>query len=268
MTVQPITSAQRKQFRRFVEDMCHRALEEVSPDKDGLQRLLARGGEFQAYGVAGIRRFSAKAPDYALARMILGKDFISPEEIAKSRGLVYTDEQIARFGETLPSQEALEWCRDKRAVLMAGPPRGMSTLDIRALHNAYFYSKESGWYANEEQKFARNDKAEPVWIAFLKEPIEGSFSRDWSEQKALVAEPMIVPNAAEELWCLTTYKAVRGIHLLPNCYVRVSSVGSDGDRVRVGHFDGAGIGVYSGWDDDRRSDLGVSAVRKFSTSNA
>jgi len=77
-----------------------------------------------------------------------------------------------------------------------------------------------------------------------------------------------VPNAAEELWCLTTYKAVRGIHLLPNCYVRVSSVGSDGDRVRVGHFDGAGIGVYSGWDDDRRSDLGVSAVRKFSTSNA
>lgn len=54
MTVQPITSAitegQEKQYKRFVEDAAARgaklALEKVAMDKEGLQRLLARGDEF------------------------------------------------------------------------------------------------------------------------------------------------------------------------------------------------------------------------------
>ena len=54
MTVSPITSTitegQEKQYKRFVEDAAARgaklALEQVSLDKDGLQRLLARGDEF------------------------------------------------------------------------------------------------------------------------------------------------------------------------------------------------------------------------------
>ena len=87
MTLQAITSDQEKQYRRFVEDGSNLALKEVNPDKDGLQRLFARGGEFQAYVVAGIRRFSAVTPNYDIARTVLGKDFISPEEIAKSRGV-------------------------------------------------------------------------------------------------------------------------------------------------------------------------------------
>ncbi|MBI5004166.1 hypothetical protein HZC00_03675 [Candidatus Kaiserbacteria bacterium] len=267
MTATPITSEQEKQYKRFVEDTSNRGLKEVM-DKDAMQRLLSRGGEFQAYFLAGVRRFSTKAPDYALARMILGKDFISPEEIAKSRGLVYTDEQLAKFGETLPPQEALEWCRDNRAGLMAGPPRSMSLLEVRALKDVYFYSKEGGWYAGETEIFARNDKVDPVWIAFLKEPVEESFNKNWTEQQVLVTNPMVVPNAAEETWCLTTYKAVRGVYLLPSCYVRISSVDSDGYRVGVGDFGGAGLHVGHYWDDDRDSDLGVSAVRKFGTSNS
>ncbi|MBI5004167.1 hypothetical protein HZC00_03680 [Candidatus Kaiserbacteria bacterium] len=39
-------------------------------------------------------------------------------------------------------------------------------------------------------------------------------------------------------------------------------VDSDGNRVNVGDFDGTGLNVNNNWDDNRNSDLGVSAVRK------
>jgi len=46
MTTQSITSGQRKQYFRFVEDAAERALEEVNPDKDGIQRIIEHGDEF------------------------------------------------------------------------------------------------------------------------------------------------------------------------------------------------------------------------------
>ena len=54
-----ITSDQRKQFKRFVEDASNRALKKVPLDKDGLQRLFSRGGEFQSHVIDGISRFSS-----------------------------------------------------------------------------------------------------------------------------------------------------------------------------------------------------------------
>jgi hypothetical protein len=74
---------------------------------------------------------------------------------------------------------------------------------------------------------------------------------------------MTVPNVAEAGWCRTTYKAVRGVYLLPNLYVRTSSVGSDGHRVYVGDFDAGGLGVSFYWGDYRNFYVGVSASRKF-----
>lgn len=259
-----ITSDQQKQFKRFVEDASDRSLKEVDPDKDGLQRLFEKGGEFQTYIVAGIARFTAKAPNYDLARTILGKDFISPEEIAKSRkGVVYTDEQLAHFGDTLPAQDVLEWCRDNGMMLVAGPPKAMSLLDVRDLKPDYYYSKKDGWYAEDHQTFSRNDKTEPVWIALRKEPIAGSLGKNWSEQSDLISDPMSVPNAAEAVWGLTTYKAVSGVYLLPNLYVRTSSLDSDGFRVNVGFFVAKGLDVDDYWGDDLNGILGLSGGRKF-----
>lgn len=261
MTIQSITSDQQKQFNRFVEDASNRALREANLDKDSLQRIFERGGEFQAYIVAGVRRFTAKVPDYDLARTILGKDFISPEEVAKSRkGVVYTDDQLAQFGDTVPSQEVLEWCRDNSYMVVAGPNKPMSLLEVRDLRSDYFYSKEGGWYA--EQAFAQNDKAETRWIMLRKEPVPGSTSKNWNEQQALLSDDEATLNAAEVVWCVTTYKAVRNIYLLPSVYVRTSSLGSDGDRVNVGHFDSVGLRVDSYWDAYRNGNVGLSTARK------
>jgi hypothetical protein len=229
-------------------------------DEDSAQLLNEHSG-FAAYLLAGIKRFSTKAPDYDLVRTILGKDFISPEDIMKSRkSVVYTDEQLAQFGDTVPSQEVLEWCRDNGYMLIAGPNRPMSLLEVRSLKKDYFYSKEGGWYA--EQTFAQNDKAETRWIMLRKEPVPQSTSKNWNEQQALLSDDEVTPNVAEVAWCVTTYKAVRNTYLLPSVYVRTSSLDSDGDRVFVGFFDAVGLVVDSYWGDDRIGLLGVSAARK------
>lgn len=179
----------------------------------------------------------------------------------KSRkGIVYTDEQLSQFGDTVPSQEALEWCRDNGYILIAGPNRPMSLLEVRSLKKDYFYSKEGGWYF--EQAVAQNDKAETRWIMLRKEPVPQSTSKNWNEQQALLSEDEVTPNVAEVAWCVTTYKAVRNTYLLSSVYVRTSSLDSDGDRVFVGSFGAKGLSVYSYWGGYRRGYLGVSAARK------
>ena len=116
------------------------------------------------------------------------------------------------------------------------------------------------WYS--DQKFARNDKADTRWIIVRKEPVPDSTSKTWDEQQALLSDVEVTPNAAEVVWAITTYKAVRDIYLLPNIYVRTSSLDSGGDRVGVGDFDDKGLDV-DGWrDDNRDSFVGVSSARK------
>lgn len=214
---------------------------------------------------------------YDLARSILRKDFISPEEIEEARSVIYTDEQLIKLGDTLPTQEMLEWCCDNDMMLVAGPPKAMSLLDIRVINASYFYSKKDGWYTNKTEKFSRDDKVETVWIALRKEPVAGSFNKNWSKQNDLVTAPMVVPNAAETVWGLTTYKAVRNVYLFPDCYVRTSSRGSDGIprgsdciprgsdciQVDIGRFGAKGLIVSSNWYDPGIGNLGVASARKF-----
>ncbi len=61
MTTQSITSitdGQRKQYLRFVEDAAEKALKEVGLDKDGIQKLIENGDEFQSRIMTGIRDLS------------------------------------------------------------------------------------------------------------------------------------------------------------------------------------------------------------------
>lgn len=200
---------------------------------------------------------------YKLAAAILGKDFITPEEIASARpGIVYTEAQLEEFESTLPSREELDWLRDNGFMLVAGPPRDMSLLEIRDLKNEYLYSKTGGWYSNDKERFSRDDKATTKWLKLRKGPVPKSTSKNWNEQQALLSEIEYVPNAAEATWTVTSYKAVRGTYLLPNVYVRTSSLDSDSHRVVVGGFDAKGLYVYYYWDDTRYGGIGLASARK------
>ena len=193
---------------------------------------------------------------YASAQRILGKDFISPEEIAEHRRMYYTEEQLEQFEQSLPSMEVLEWCRDNGYMLIAGPNRPMSFLEVRSLNKNYFYLRGS------VQNFAEIDKAETRWIMLRKEPVQGSTSKNWSEQQALLSETEVTPNVAEVTWCVTTYKVVRNVYLFPRIFVRTSSLGPDGDRILIGGFGVGGLGVDDFGDDGRIHLIGLSAARK------
>ena len=51
-----ITSGQERQYERMMADVAKRALEIVSPDKEGMQRLLGCGDELRSNFIDSLRR--------------------------------------------------------------------------------------------------------------------------------------------------------------------------------------------------------------------
>jgi hypothetical protein len=116
MTTQSITSKQQKQYMRFVEDAAERALAEVRLDKDGLQKLIENGGEFQLRIIAAIRELSV-SNQFADEEVESSYGYLSgykPKGITEQTnilrqlfpGIGFADEQIA--GQPLP-QNAEGW---------------------------------------------------------------------------------------------------------------------------------------------------------------
>lgn len=256
-----VTSSDPKGFK-FMNTVAA-AYDKAELTDEAAQLLNERGDEFMTALRELIVRYSTKAPDYTVAREILGNDFVSPEETAAARkGVVYNPKQLFELGNTVPPREVLKWCRDNGFMVVAGPACPMSLLDIRELERSHFYSKEGGRYANDSEIFARNDKATCRWLVLRKEPVPGSMNKTCSEQGRMLSSREVVPNAAEQVWGMTTYKAVRDVFLLPSIYVRTSSVDSFGVRVSVGCFRETGLGVFCWGGQDRFGFLGVSSSRK------
>lgn len=199
-----------------------------------------------------------------LARMILGDDFISPQEVAAAYGFSYSEDQLAHFANTLPDFETLMWLRTNGYMLVAVPAFDQNLLGVHALDRSLFYRKNDGdgWFEDEKHTFSRTDMIRGrQWLMLRKGDVPNSRSKNWNEQSKLVASPERVPNVAEVCYGVTVYRKVRGIYLLPNFYVRTSSVDADGYRVSVGDFDERGLSVDYFWGDDRHDDLGVSSAR-------
>jgi len=105
MTTQSITSGQTKQFKRFVEDAADKALAQVGLDKDGIQKLIENGDEFQTRIIAGIRELSV-SNQYAGEEVESSYGYLSgykPKGITEQTnilrqffsGIGYDDEKLA-----------------------------------------------------------------------------------------------------------------------------------------------------------------------------
>ena len=197
-----------------------------------------------------------------VARLILGDDIIFPDEIAEVRGLSYADADLKHFADTMPSEEALRWCKTNGYAVVAGPPSPMGLLEVRSLKPDHFYSKTGGWY--EGHAFGHGDKAKTEWLAIRKELVPNSVNQNWNEQLRLLSKDEQVPKAGEMSWFITTFYEVRGVRLFEKVYVRTSSVASGGDRVGVGRFGGSGVSVNDYWGVPRYYfSIGLAASRKF-----
>ncbi len=203
----------------------------------------------------------ATIPTFQPAFDILGNDFIRPLEVAEAYDAPYTATQLEELAWTLPEEKVLRWARDNGFAVLPGPPNEMNFLDIHELSTDFFYRKNDPWFTDNRQTFARSDTVGATWLVVHKDPAPNSINKTWDEQQALLNGNERVPNAAEATWFLTTYAKVRGIRLVPNVYVRTSSVHLVGCRFNVGFFDGWNLLVRHLWDDLRDDFIGVASAR-------
>jgi len=83
---------------------------------DGLQELSE-----DRFGIVACH-LKPISSDWSIPRKILGKNFISPEEITKAYSkLRYSDELIERLKVSLPSEEDLNWLKANNYGLMPAP---------------------------------------------------------------------------------------------------------------------------------------------------
>lgn len=209
---------------------------------------------------------------YGIARLALGDDLVTPEEIMDKRKptegqevipLVYAPDQLATFRRTLEalSLDYLKWLVEHNYVLVAGPPEPKDLLGVCELDASLFYTAEGGWYAGDEQEFSRNELAEVVWHAIRKDHVPNSTSKPYPDQRGLLLPEEQVPTAVKVAWVDTTYSKVRGVCLHHNIWVRTSSLTATRDCVYVrSHSDGFYVSHCT--DDYAGSLTGVSASRE------
>ncbi len=145
MSASPTTSSQEKHFGRMVALARAHVVQEINPDHAAYQRLFGRQGELNTGLTVLVRRLMREVPTYALAKAVLGGDFITVGEIMAARSdISYSHEQVAKLAATIPSEDVLRSLKENGYGLMPQPPRALSLLDIRSAKPAHFYPKTGG----------------------------------------------------------------------------------------------------------------------------
>lgn len=205
----------------------------------------------------------------AIAREILGKNIISPEEIANVRALQYSEEQFKQLMEMFPSKDTLRWCRANNYAIVACPPKPMSLLNVRALdhdelfrYDRYFGDFGNSWFEHKDEKFARNDKTVFGWLAVRKKIVPGFADKSRSDQLPLLKNEERVPNAGEFAWFVTTYYKLRGVRLFEHTCAWTSSLDARGGSVPLGLFNWRGLFVSEGHRDCCYGYIGLAPARK------
>lgn len=197
-----------------------------------------------------------------LATSILGSDFITPEEITKSRpGIVYTDEQITTLAKSVPSKDLLNWCKVNDYAIIPSPHTEMSTIDIFEMQSTNFKSDVRNHCLVAD--FAHKHKTSFGWLLIKKTPVLNSPGKTWNEQNELLSVPEKVPNSAEMSWFITTYLEVHNINLFKSTLVRTSSFDSNDQHVYVGQTCPEELRFLNGWDRCRSLNIGLSAIRRI-----
>ncbi len=122
---------------------------------------------------------------HELLRLVLGDDYITPEEVATAYDVSYTNDQLEHFYDTLPNVQTILWLRNNGYMLIAGLPMEVNLLQVRELNNEFFHSKTGGWY--EKEKFAKVEtvKAGESGLLSVRKLCQTPFPRHWMNSKTL-----------------------------------------------------------------------------------
>ena len=150
-------------------------------------------------------------------------------------------------------------------MLVAGPPLALSLLDLRKMYPKYFSSKTEKWFSEPHQRFAREDKVKPGWIAVRKDVVPGSRRGHSFDQLALLPRHQEAPYLAELIWAVSTYAATRGVHLFPETqFMRTASRDALLQYVAVAFAGERGINATDLMDHEARRNVWIAAKLKQS----
>ncbi|MDD4902755.1 MAG: hypothetical protein PHE24_06510 [Patescibacteria group bacterium] len=191
---------------------------------------------------------------YDWAREILGQDLITPEEIAGVThcGFVYSKEQLAGFANHFwrnrdedifieNGEYAVSTWRADDFMVIAGPPRPMSLVEIIDTYPSFFRERDRYHHKEESVENFSQEKVEAEWLVISKQPRVFAVNNTWEKQCESLCIAVTferVPNIAELAWTFCSYKAVRGSLLAKvsptlvddNIRIRSSSFFPGGDR--------------------------------------
>jgi hypothetical protein len=207
---------------------------------------------------------AAAEPDYSVARAVLGDDFVSPEEIMRLRPEVaYSPKQLLELGASVPQRHVLEQLKERGMVLVPGPHRKLSLVQIGTIRSNHFDRKVHpffGYYADDKQ-YPYTQFASPGWLAMQKTALQGSEKRTWRQQLALLRREERVLNIAEYAWIMSSVFDVRSVELPTKCMIRTSTMYDrwNGQVYIWGLGEKGGIGYNFGWNQNEFDGLGISA---------
>ncbi len=195
---------------------------------------------------------------YKVATSILGADFITPKQVSKCLGLVYTQEQEESLLLSMPDRALLKSLKMYNFYLAPTPNKELNFFGVNNLNNSGFI--ECGFINGD---FANNDIIMPCqWMALYKGAFPGSSNKSWDKQK--ITGDAYIPNATELSYLLQVYASVRCIHILKDDEgLRTSSVDEDKNHVCVAHPVGCKPKISVVWKDYPIENIGVSCVFKF-----
>jgi|GEM_PF-1676615 len=194
---------------------------------------------------------------------ILGDDIISPSELFEAYGIpvYHLPIQARMFERALPSKRKLNWLRDNDYMLIAGPSRSLSILDIQNILrqrefpdlkidvDVDYFSQTSNQLGNV---------VSCGWYEIRKSELPGSLQRCWNDR---ADTRMGVPNIAEVAWAFISYKMVRKVDILGDISLMTSTDGiSNRCRAHVCFsFDEEGRPLVTSVLDDYKSDkMGIA----------
>lgn len=201
-----------------------------------------------------------------MARILLGDDYITAEQMARNYGTSYSDGQLDHFADTLPNMQILNWLHVNGYVLVSGPSTELNLLQVRELDSKLFHSKTRGWYTEGNHEFSTDDMVKAgEWLAIRKEAVPSSFNETWGAQQHFLSEVERVPNVAEASYAVAVYFKVRGVRLLEDECVRTISICGSGGRVDICNKDG--LAINTSWEDRPFRGIGVASARKLTLSS-
>ncbi|MDD3487486.1 MAG: hypothetical protein PHF35_03885 [Candidatus Moranbacteria bacterium] len=207
--------------------------------------------------------------DYELARAILGKDFIAPDEISNVLDLQYSNKVFGRYTKSIPSEDLLLWLKKNNFSLIAGPPCELEASEIVNLNYKLFNRGDNFFWQWEGYRadLVREEKLQVRWLMIRKKHISRSLGCSYKNMPKLISDLEYIPSVAEVIWELFIYKVIRNVWLRRNLRTAVRINGSDilyGDpctNIRSSNENGIELD-HPSQPDGYSDDLGISPARK------